>query len=222
MFGSLLVQEHFTLDNAYAGRKYSLKLKARTWVVSCISTEHSYPETARIIRRPRHVIGFMGFVVDVTSNVTFGGSGQSSGQRSQLRWYSEPWFKNFQRRIRLTLARRLSAPPNVTFDVNVHHKPHKTDDMRGLRIIRAVSGYECSVDIQLTTMCAPSTSMNIFLPAYALSKVKCFLYQQAPPNIGPPPLSPFTKVSSSFGYTGTTHVFHVASPCCSALGINRV
>ena len=109
------------------------------------------------------------------------------------------------------MARRLSAPPNVTFDVTSTTNPIKPITCVAFGFNALFPFIKVPLIYNWQPIWAPSTSMNIFLPAYALSKVKCFLYQQAPPNIGPPPLSPLTKVSSSFGVYGTPMSFHVAS-----------
>ena len=76
--------------------KSSLNSKGCTWAVRCTSTVLFFPVTARVTAdaNATHVIGFMGFVVDVTPYVTFGGADNLAGRagRQSGGFYEDPGF----------------------------------------------------------------------------------------------------------------------------------
>ena len=94
MPGTVWYRKHFTLDNAYSGRKVFVEFGGVHVGCQVYINGTLIPGNSAINPNATHVIGFIGFVVDITPNVQFGGAdnvlavrvGKSQG------FYSDPGF----------------------------------------------------------------------------------------------------------------------------------
>jgi hypothetical protein len=94
MPGTVWYRKHFTLDNAYSGRKVFVEFGGVHVGCQVYINGTFIPGNSAINPNATHVIGFIGFVVDITPNVQFGGAdnvlavrvGKSQG------FYSDPGF----------------------------------------------------------------------------------------------------------------------------------
>ncbi|HUI92228.1 MAG TPA: DUF4982 domain-containing protein [Chitinivibrionales bacterium] len=94
MPGTVWYRKHFTLDNAYSGRKVFVEFGGVHVGCQVYINGTFIPGNSALNPNATHVIGFVGFVVDITANVQFGGAdnvlavrvGKSQG------FYSDPGF----------------------------------------------------------------------------------------------------------------------------------
>ncbi len=70
--GDCWYRKHFTLDNAYAGRKIFIEVEGAHMGCQVYINGTLMHGNSALNPNATHVIGFMGFVVDVTPYVTFG------------------------------------------------------------------------------------------------------------------------------------------------------
>jgi beta-galactosidase len=75
MFGNnCWYRKHFTLDSKYAGRKIFIEIEGAHVGCQVYINGTFIPGNSALNTAATHVIGFIGFVVDVTNRVTFGGA----------------------------------------------------------------------------------------------------------------------------------------------------
>jgi beta-galactosidase len=94
MPGTVWYRKHFTLDNAYAGRKVFVEFEGAHVGCQVYINTTLIPGNSTVNPNATHVIGFIGFVVDITPYVQFGGAdnllavrvGKSGG------FYNDPGF----------------------------------------------------------------------------------------------------------------------------------
>jgi beta-galactosidase len=95
MFGNnCWYRKHFTLDNAYAGRKIFIEVEGAHVGCQVYINGIFIPGNSALNPQATHVIGFIGFVVDVTDKVTFGGADNLLAIRvgSAQGYYADPGF----------------------------------------------------------------------------------------------------------------------------------
>jgi hypothetical protein len=92
--GACWYRKHFTLDNAYAGRKIFIEVEGAHMGCQLYINGTLMKGNSALNPNATHVIGFMGFVVDVTSNVTFGGADNLLAIRVSFSggFYTDPGF----------------------------------------------------------------------------------------------------------------------------------
>jgi beta-galactosidase len=92
--GACWYRKHFTLDNAYAGRKIFIEVEGAHMGCQLYINGTLMKGNSALNPNATHVIGFMGFVVDVTSNVTFGGADNLLAIRTSFSggFYADPGF----------------------------------------------------------------------------------------------------------------------------------
>jgi fructose-specific component phosphotransferase system IIB-like protein len=94
--GNCWYRKHFTLDNAYAGRKIFIEVEGAHMGCQLYINGTLMKGNSAITANANatHVIGFIGFVVDVTSNVTFGGADNLLAIRTGFSqgFYADPGF----------------------------------------------------------------------------------------------------------------------------------
>src|SRR5271157_4769445 len=67
-------RKHFTLDNQYAGRKIFIEIEGAHVGAQAYINGTLIPGNSAVNPNATHVIGFVGFIVDVTASVQFGGT----------------------------------------------------------------------------------------------------------------------------------------------------
>ncbi|HUI92119.1 MAG TPA: DUF4982 domain-containing protein [Chitinivibrionales bacterium] len=67
-------RKHFTIDNAYSGRKIFVEIEGAHLGAAVYINGTFLPGNDGINQNATHVVGFIGFVVDITPYVTFGGA----------------------------------------------------------------------------------------------------------------------------------------------------
>ncbi len=72
--GTCWYRKHFTLDNQYAGRKIFIEIEGAHVGVQAYINDTLLKGNSAINPKMTHVIGFIGFVVDITPYVRFGGA----------------------------------------------------------------------------------------------------------------------------------------------------
>lgn len=92
--GACWYRKHFTLDNAYAGRKIFIEVEGAHMGCQLYINGTFVPGNSAYNPQATHVIGFMGFVVDATSLVTFGGADNLLALRVSFSggFYTDPGF----------------------------------------------------------------------------------------------------------------------------------
>jgi len=94
--GNCWYRKHFTLDNAYAGRKIFIEVEGAHMGCQLYINGTFMPGNSAVTANANatHVIGFVGFVVDVTKNVTFGGADNLLAIRVGFSqgYYEDPGF----------------------------------------------------------------------------------------------------------------------------------
>jgi beta-galactosidase len=94
MPGNVWYRKHFTVDAKYSGRKIFIEFEGAHVGCQVYINGTFIPGNSAVNPNATHVIGFIGFVVDITNKVTFGGAdnvlavrvGKSQG------FYSDPGF----------------------------------------------------------------------------------------------------------------------------------
>jgi|WetSurMetagenome_2_1015567.scaffolds.fasta_scaffold00272_11 beta-galactosidase len=95
MFGGpCWYRKHFTLDNKYSGRKILVEVEGAHVGVQAYINGTFIPGNSAINPQATHVIGFMGFVMDITDKVTFGGADNILALRVSKSggFYNDPGF----------------------------------------------------------------------------------------------------------------------------------
>src|SRR5271157_5932638 len=72
--GTCWYRKHFTLDNQYAGRKIFIEIEGAHVGAQAYINGTLIPGNSAVNPNATHVIGFVGFIVDVTASVQFGGT----------------------------------------------------------------------------------------------------------------------------------------------------
>ena len=67
-------RKHFTMDNMYSGRKIFVEFEGAHLGAAVYINEHFIPGNSALSPQATHVVGFIGFVVDITPYVQFGGA----------------------------------------------------------------------------------------------------------------------------------------------------
>lgn len=92
--GNCWYRKHFTVDNAYAGRKIFIEVEGAHVGCQVYINGTFIPGNSALNPQATHVIGFIGFVVDVTDKVTLGGADNLLAIRvgSAQGFYADPGF----------------------------------------------------------------------------------------------------------------------------------
>jgi hypothetical protein len=94
--GTCWYRKHFTLDNTYSGRKILVEIEGAHVGASVYINGTFIPGNSAVTANANatHVIGFMGFVVDITPYVTFGGTDNLLAVRvsKSQAMYADPGF----------------------------------------------------------------------------------------------------------------------------------
>ncbi len=87
-------RKHFTLDNQYSGRKIFIEVEGAHVGAQAYINGIFLPGNSAVNPNATHVIGFIGFIVDVTPNVQFGGADNVFAVRVSKSggFYTDPGF----------------------------------------------------------------------------------------------------------------------------------
>ncbi|HMD69158.1 MAG TPA: DUF4982 domain-containing protein, partial [Chitinivibrionales bacterium] len=92
--GTCWYRKHFTLDNQYAGRKIFIEIEGAHVGAQAYINGTLIPGNSAVNPNATHVIGFVGFIVDVTASVQFGGTDNVFAVRvsKSQAFYQDPGF----------------------------------------------------------------------------------------------------------------------------------
>jgi hypothetical protein len=92
--GACWYRKHFTLDSKYSNRKILVEVEGAHCGCQVYINGTFIPGNSAVNPQATHVIGFMGFVMDITSNVQFGGADNVLAVRVSKSggFYTDPGF----------------------------------------------------------------------------------------------------------------------------------
>ena len=92
--GTCWYRKHFTLDNQYSGRKVFIEIEGAHVGAQAYINGTFIPGNSAVNPNATHVIGFVGFIVDVTGSVQFGGADNVFAVRVSKGggFYTDPGF----------------------------------------------------------------------------------------------------------------------------------
>jgi beta-galactosidase len=92
--GTCWYRKHFTLDGKYSGRKVFVEIEGAHVGCQVYINSTFLPGNSSVNTAATHVIGFMGFVVDITDKVAFGGADNVLAVRVSKSggFYADPGF----------------------------------------------------------------------------------------------------------------------------------
>ncbi|HUI92482.1 MAG TPA: DUF4982 domain-containing protein [Chitinivibrionales bacterium] len=166
--GTCWYRKHFTLDNQYSGRKIFIEVEGAHVGAAAYINGTFIPGNSALNPNATHVVGFIGFVVDITSSVQFGGAdnvfavrvGKSGG------FYTDPGFSEvfrfgqedggLFRPVWMHITDKVHVPQNVYSVLNQWGTYVVTKSVAG-------DGSSATVEIQTNVLNESAASQNVTL-----------------------------------------------------------
>jgi beta-galactosidase len=161
-------RKHFTLDNQYAGRKIFIEVEGAHVGAAAYINGTFIPGNSALNPTATHVIGFIGFIVDVTSSVQFGGAdnvfavrvGKSGG------FYIDPGFSEVFRFGQEDGGLFRPVWMHITDKVHVPQNVYSVLNQWGTYVVTktvAGDGSSATVEIQTNVLNESAAAQNVTL-----------------------------------------------------------